>query len=137
MSQHEKASLLRELPSIDELLATEPLVSISERAGHTTALRIARSSIETLRGEILTDSLHQNREQLVAALTKIAGEIFDRERSARVRRVINATGVVIHTNLGRSVLSEPARQAAADNLAHLVARALPLARVLDDAPHLV
>lgn len=115
MSQHEKASLLRELPSIDELLAVEPLLSIGEGSGHSTALRIARSSIETLRREILADSLHQNREQLVAALSTIAGEIFDRERSAKVRRVINATGVVIHTNLGRSVLSESARQAVANN----------------------
>ena len=115
MSQHEKAPLLRELPSIDELLAVEPLVSIAAAAGHSTAVRIARSSIETLRGDILAESVNHNREQLVAALTTIARDTFIRENSARVSRVINATGVVIHTNLGRSVLSDGAVQAITDN----------------------
>ncbi|MEQ1764564.1 MAG: L-seryl-tRNA(Sec) selenium transferase [Pyrinomonadaceae bacterium] len=115
MSQHEKASLLRELPSIDELLTLEPLVSIADASGHSTALRIARSSIESLRREILDQSVNHDREQLVPALAKIAEETFSRERSARMNRVINATGVVIHTNLGRSVLSSEARQAMAEN----------------------
>ena len=57
MSQHEKASLLRELPSIDELLAIEPFVTIAAEAGHPTAVRIARASIETLRNEILAESV--------------------------------------------------------------------------------
>lgn len=113
MSQQEKASLLRELPSIDELLAVEPLISIAEAAGHSTALRIARSSIETLRREILGESRQHSREQHVAKLAEIAGDSFTRERSARMSRVINATGVVIHTNLGRSVLADSAVKAVA------------------------
>jgi L-seryl-tRNA(Ser) seleniumtransferase len=115
MSQHEKTSLLRELPSIDELLAVEPFVAITAEAGHSTALRIARSSIETLRGDILAESVNHNREQLVAALAKTARDAFNRETSGRVNRVINATGVVIHTNLGRSVLSDAAVQAIVDD----------------------
>src|SRR5688572_19352024 len=111
MSQHEKASLLRELPSTDELLAVEPLVSIANGSGHSTALRIARSSIETLRREILAESENHDREQILQALAKTAGEVFSLEKSSRVNRVINATGVVVHTNLGRSVLSEPTVQA--------------------------
>ncbi len=115
MSQHEKASLLRELPSIDELLSVEPLASIAAAAGHSTALRIARSSIETLRREILDHSTLSTREHLVASLSKIATYSFHIETSSRVRRVINATGVVIHTNLGRSVLSDAAMQAIRQN----------------------
>lgn len=115
MSQHENVSLLRELPSIDELLTVESLVWIAQAAGTSTALRIARSSIEILRHEILAGSVPFSREQLVAKVAKIAADSFARERSARTSRVINATGVVVHTNLGRSVLSETARQAMTDN----------------------
>jgi L-seryl-tRNA(Ser) seleniumtransferase len=115
MSRQERASLLRELPSIDELLSLEPLKSISQLAGHPTALRIARVSMEGLRSEILAKDQGDNHEQLVARLVKIAGDTFHRETSARVARVINATGVVIHTNLGRSVLSDRAAEAIAQN----------------------
>ncbi|MEO5858401.1 MAG: L-seryl-tRNA(Sec) selenium transferase [Pyrinomonadaceae bacterium] len=115
MSQHEKASLLRELPSIDELLALEPLAMIATSAGHATALRIARASIESLRAEILTKSVDRDREQLIDELVTIAGDAFSRETASRISRVVNATGVVIHTNLGRSVLSDLAIQAVTDN----------------------
>lgn len=115
MSQNEKASLLRELPSINDVLAVDPLASIAEAAGHSTALRIARSSIATLRREILAESVQHSREHLVAMLGKIAGDSFTRERSAKMTRVINATGVVIHTNLGRAVLSDAAMQAIGEN----------------------
>ena len=115
MSQQEKASLLRELPSIDELLAIEPFVAIIAEAGHPTALRIARASIDTLRSDILAGSENQGREQLVHKLSDLARETFERESSDHLNPVINATGVVIHTNLGRSVLSDAAVQAIASN----------------------
>ena len=115
MSQHEKASLLRELPSIDQLLTIGPFVDLAANAGRSTALRIARESIETLRNEILTESVNQNRETLVNRVISLAKETLDSETSGRVVRVINATGVVIHTNLGRSVLSDAAVKALGDN----------------------
>lgn len=115
MSQHEKASLLRELPSIDELLAIEPFLAIAAEAGHPTAVRIARASIDALRNEILAESVKQDREALVQRLSNIAKATFAGETSGRVDRVINATGVVIHTNLGRSVLSDAAVKALGDN----------------------
>ncbi|MDI1243496.1 MAG: L-seryl-tRNA(Sec) selenium transferase [bacterium] len=115
MSQYEKASLLRELPSIDELLALEPLVSIEKAAGRSTALRIARSSIGIVRRQVLAESVQHTREQLVGELAKVAGDLFTRETFERTTRLINATGVVIHTNLGRSVLSDAAVQAIQNN----------------------
>ncbi|HQU93443.1 MAG TPA: L-seryl-tRNA(Sec) selenium transferase, partial [Pyrinomonadaceae bacterium] len=118
MSQHEKASLLRELPSIDQLLTIEPFVDLAADEGHSAALRIARESIETLRNEILTESVNQNRETLVNRVISLAKETLDSETSGRVVRVINATGVVIHTNLGRSVLSDAAVQSLSANSAY-------------------
>ena len=115
MAQHEQASLLRELPSTDELLMTAELVAIANEVGHSTALRIARTSIATLRRKILAESEQYNRGQLTKELQAIAGDIFIRERSSRTTRVINATGVIIHTNLGRSALSEAASRAIVDN----------------------
>ncbi len=115
MPQHEKATLLRELPSIDELLATEPFFSIGVGGGHSAALRVARTSIDKLRNEILADPVYRDRQNLVEALARIAEGIMTEDRSVRIDRVINATGVVIHTNLGRSVLSADAIRAITTN----------------------
>ena len=112
MSQQEKPSpLLRDLPSIDELLALEPFASIVGSDGHKSAVSIARISIDRVRQTILAGSVRKDREQLVEAATRIASEEFARENSRRIKRVINATGVVIHTNLGRSVVSIESLQA--------------------------
>lgn len=115
MSQQEKASLLRELPSIDDLLAIDAFAAIVAEAGHQTALRIARASIDTLRATLIAEGVSHSRDQLILKLSDLARTALARETSVRVNRVINATGVIIHTNLGRSVLPESAVQAMADN----------------------
>ena len=111
MSQQEKATLLRELPSTDELLTAEPFAAIAASSGHSAAVRIARSSIGELRQIILDGGNRIERTEFMKTLAQFASDILARESSARVNRVNNATGVVIHTNLGRSVLSENAVEA--------------------------
>lgn len=102
------ASALRELPSIDEILNSESFLPVIESHGRAVALRIARSSIDKVRAGIKSNGDIQSRETLLQQVIDVAATVLQTETSARMKRVINATGVIIHTNLGRSPLSEAA-----------------------------
>ena len=88
---------LRDLPSVDELLRDERLAS----EPHELAVAAARSALERARAEIEGGS---DPGSLVDAAV---GELA-RMRSPSLRRVLNATGILVHTNLGRAPLSKAA-----------------------------
>jgi L-seryl-tRNA(Ser) seleniumtransferase len=100
------------LPSVDALLhsAAAQEILLKTSAKHLTIL--ARSSIENLRNEIL-ENLTENfsREILLKKAENLLEKFWKNEQTAKLRRVINATGVIVHTNLGRAPLSENARKA--------------------------
>ena len=113
-----KNALLRALPSVDALLRTEIGRSVRTTAGVEQQTTQAREVIEKLRAEILAGTFVVNDGNPSAALVAEAEQrlaILNKQETARaVRRVINATGVILHTNLGRAPLSDTARQAIAD-----------------------
>ncbi len=103
------SELFRKLPSIDELMRTPDFARIVEREGRAATLDAARTVLDRLRAEITSGRLNDSNVNL--ALSGI-GDAVERElrRSLQMslRPVINATGVVLHTNLGRAPLSSAA-----------------------------
>jgi len=109
---------LRNLPSVDELLCSSTGIDISSNAGPGHATALVRVVISKLRTEIV-DQVRTDRSK-TELLTLAENRLRAAWHSAQltgVRRVINATGVIIHTNLGRAPLSENARRAIADEAA--------------------
>jgi L-seryl-tRNA(Ser) seleniumtransferase len=103
--------LFRLLPSIDELLRSETLLALVQRFGHAATVEVARASIEDLRAGILAGSLDE--AQLKVPIDRLPLAIEERLQaglSYSLRPVINATGVILHTNLGRAPLSQTALQ---------------------------
>ena len=96
---------MRELPSIDRLLSEDLFGVIEARLGRDAAVRIAREAVAAVRDRIDRGS---GPTDVLAGVLQAAKEHFDRESATGLRRVINATGVIIHTNLGRSPLSAAA-----------------------------
>lgn len=95
---------LRLLPSVDALLQDHTLQELEQRCGHTILVEACRESIEAARKGILAGA-----QAPMPAL--IIDDVYTRvERAVRpsLVPVINATGVIIHTNLGRAPLSEDA-----------------------------
>jgi L-seryl-tRNA(Ser) seleniumtransferase len=88
---------LRDLPSVDRLLADERLAALDRPA----ALGAARAALDRAREEI-----RAGRDP--GDLVRRALEELDRARRPRLRRALNATGVVLHTNLGRAPLAPAA-----------------------------
>ncbi|MYE31466.1 MAG: L-seryl-tRNA(Sec) selenium transferase [Chloroflexi bacterium] len=89
----------RALPAIDRLLADERVAPLAERHGHEALVRISRAVLDEYRAEIDRAGEAPSRSPAEA--------VADRAKALEpsLRRVINATGVVIHTNLGRAPLS--------------------------------
>ena len=93
----EKQSILRNIPKVDELLNHPALLTLDLPAG---VLRAAvREELEALRGQLLSGALDvlPDRASIAAAAVGRAR----REALPSLRPVVNGTGVVLHTNLGR------------------------------------
>lgn len=104
-----KSELFRELPSVDELLRSPEVAILLEEHGASAVTDAIRSVVGTLRDQISSGLL--DRDGLVLALSGLKGAVETRLRSVlsySLRPVINATGVILHTNLGRAPLAEQA-----------------------------
>ncbi|HYJ85859.1 MAG TPA: L-seryl-tRNA(Sec) selenium transferase [Pyrinomonadaceae bacterium] len=107
-----KASPLRSLPSIDQLLRTAVAAKLRESLGLQHLTAIARHVTEEMRTEIqCRGSNEHSKEALLKEAARRLGSLAERESQVGIRRVINATGVILHTNLGRAPLSASARDA--------------------------
>jgi L-seryl-tRNA(Ser) seleniumtransferase len=93
-----QASRLRDLPSVQQLASALD-------APHPLAVAAARAAIDAARAALL-----EGEEQDVDVLADARARLTARER-ASLRGVINATGVIVHTNLGRAPLPAAARDA--------------------------
>jgi L-seryl-tRNA(Ser) seleniumtransferase len=100
-----KASL-RKLPSVERVLEDEriaPRINIMTRRGIT---RIVRGRIESYREGIVSGDIEAGEDAglILERIAAAAEREIESLVSDRQRRVINATGVILHTNLGRAVL---------------------------------
>jgi L-seryl-tRNA(Ser) seleniumtransferase len=103
-----KKERLRGLPAVDAVLRDPAGEALAGRHGRAAVAAAIREALGRLRREI---SAGENPETSGKAVLAEASQIlFGRG----LRRVVNATGVVLHTNLGRSVLSERAVAAVAE-----------------------
>ena len=109
------SDLYRLLPSIDELLRDEQLQVLATQFGHGATAEASRTSIDDLRLKIAGNSLDELALQ--AAIDQLPRAIEQRLQaglSYSLRPVINATGVILHTNLGRAPLSHAALEHATE-----------------------
>ncbi len=98
---------LQKLPSVDKLLQHNDLSQLAELHGHRMLVESIRASLDEARRQILSGRTAPPANVLVQSiLTALNGQTHPTLQS-----VINATGVVIHTNLGRAILSQRAIQA--------------------------
>ncbi len=101
--------ILRSLPSVDRLLALPQGRALADQAGRTLAVEALRVALDETRGEVLSG--RQLFAPAAEALVALAGQWLDDLLTPTLRPVINATGIIVHTNLGRAPLSQAARTA--------------------------
>lgn len=104
-----RKELLRQIPKIDEILAQPQVAQAMAQGQRNAVTQAARQAADRLRQQILEGEAPQVSVEAAAALAlQIAGE----NSRMSLRPVINGTGIVLHTNLGRAVMSHEAALAA-------------------------
>lgn len=100
----DKQRLLRDLPSVDEILRSPQIAALEGKHPHDLLLDCVRQAIDTQRARILAGTPVRGGD-----VPKLAVGILKELLQPRLVRLINATGIIIHTNLGRSILSKEAQ----------------------------
>jgi len=101
----DQADLLRQIPSVDELLAQPRLASLAKRVDRDLLVEITRAVLADLRGRIAADGKVAVGVALdPASLQESIASMVERVLARSLEPVINATGVILHTNLGRAPL---------------------------------
>lgn len=101
----EKKDLLRSLPKIDELLREEAVEDQLKSSMRNIVVDTLRECIEIYRDKILKDAIKTISKKDIIELFL---SLLEKNNTPHLKKVINATGVIIHTNLGRSVLCNEA-----------------------------
>jgi L-seryl-tRNA(Ser) seleniumtransferase len=106
-----KSELFRLLPSVDELLRNEQVVAMAKRDGRAATLEAARTAVEQLRADVTAGKLNEQEiKTKVDDLPRAVEQRLQQSLEFSLRPVINATGVILHTNLGRAPLSRAAME---------------------------
>ena len=99
---------LRSLPSVEQLLQTPQVKDLSAAFGRPLALEALRFVLDEVRARFPDEGSVPGRE----ALLSHARELLEMWTAPTLLPVVNASGVILHTNLGRAPLSDAALQAA-------------------------
>ena len=108
----EQSELLRQIPSVDELMAQPRLAEFAKRVDRNLVVEVARTVLDDLRaritGQVATAILAEISPVACdsAALEERITALVERILARSLLPVINATGVILHTNLGRAPLPE-------------------------------
>ncbi|HEB53146.1 MAG TPA: L-seryl-tRNA(Sec) selenium transferase [bacterium] len=126
----DRSSALRLLPSVDQLLRHEGLRELPR----STLLRVVRAFVDELRQGVLDGSIDAAAMTRLCADRELVTTITDRCAAAaerRHRRVYNATGIVLHTGIGRAPLAPSAIAAVADAAGYAIVEVDPVTGVRD------
>ncbi len=109
MESTEAKEMLRSLPAVDELLREEQVQKVAEAYPRKLVVGAIRNVVERIRKTILSgqgtiEPRHFERSKLVNEIL----EELEHLAAFTLRRVVNGTGIIVHTNLGRSLLCQDA-----------------------------
>ncbi len=108
MITENQAALLRQVPSVDELLLRPGVAELAKRMERGFLVEIVREVLAKARRALTSDSAAESSLVSPEALEEEIAEAVEKEFSASLRPLINASGVILHTNLGRAPLSRMA-----------------------------
>ena len=100
--------LLSQIPAINKILLLDEVKSLIQEYSEVAVKSAIKNYIDEIKQEILNEELHEvpSLENIV----EVVSQIVKNEDKNSLRRVINATGTILHTNLGRSLLSQKIKE---------------------------
>lgn len=100
----DQSALLRRLPSVDELLLRPRIAALCSSVERNYAVDAVREVLAEMRRQIVSGALADESVLASPNLEQRIIDAVDSELAPSLRPVINATGVILHTNLGRAPL---------------------------------
>jgi L-seryl-tRNA(Ser) seleniumtransferase len=101
----------RDLPSVNQILETPPARALAREHAREAIVAAVRRELDELRAQLSRGEFLNGRGEPEAVAARVAARLAQDARP-RLRGVINATGIVLHTNLGRAPVAEEAAHAA-------------------------
>ncbi len=109
MMDDSRNELLRLLPSVDTVLTREDVREAAAGTPHALVVRVVRDAVDGVRDRLLAGKQDEADAETVEENVAIRALDLLREAARpRYRKVVNATGIILHTGLGRAVLAEKA-----------------------------
>ncbi|MFZ5818043.1 MAG: L-seryl-tRNA(Sec) selenium transferase [Bacillota bacterium] len=102
---------LREIPPVNAILEAPTALALLDRHDRALVVEAVSAALEEFRRQVMAAAEEEDlsgMDRTTEGLARWAQRQLDRRLQPRLRRVINATGVVLHTNMGRSPLAEEA-----------------------------
>ena len=98
----------RVIPSIEQLLQRDAIATLVHQHGRDATLDVLRRTVHDVRATIQSGQSFADGEAVMGEVETRVALALTSERQGTLRPVVNATGVILHTNLGRAPLTEPA-----------------------------
>jgi L-seryl-tRNA(Ser) seleniumtransferase len=102
----DKAHLFRKLPAVDKLLLSPMIADLPEIYSRSLTLKTINQILDELRQQIIAGKLTSEANLEIEPVANIVAERLEKNSQPSLRPVINASGVIVHTNLGRSILAD-------------------------------
>jgi L-seryl-tRNA(Ser) seleniumtransferase len=110
MDKFDQKDILRKIPAVDQLLLRANISSWVVRTSREFVVAEIQKLLQGIRDAIQSDSLRSETDITTEALELALVENLQTRLRPNLRPVINATGVILHTNLGRALLSKTAQE---------------------------
>ena len=107
-------NLLRKLPSVDKLKQAGEAKETLEKYGDDLFVVGAREVLDAVREEILSGDISDEKELSWDLILSRVEHFLNKKFTPSLKKAVNATGVILHTGLGRAVLPPGAQRAIAD-----------------------
>jgi len=107
MTNTDKKALFKKIPAVDRLLDAPTIIQLSAEYPRSLILRAIRHVLDEVRKELAEAG--EDREPSLLEIETISDKVAERTSllaQSSLKPLINATGVIVHTNLGRSILAE-------------------------------
>ncbi len=119
MTPTEIGALLRKLPQVDRLMNSTAMESLVATHSRSLVLSECRALLDSIRANAIAGLAQESDLEEASILQKLADRLSQRQMPYH-RRVINATGIVLHTGLGRAPLADEVTDALVEQLRHPV-----------------
>ena len=100
--------LLSKIPSINKILMTDKVKELLEEYPEIFVKDIVKKEVDNIKNDILQEKLKEV-PAMDEIVQKLCLEVKNKDKLS-LRRIVNATGTILHTNLGRSLLSERVKE---------------------------